>query len=105
MSLTRPKYNVRMNWNFRGPRRTSPIAASPRSIEAGSFNWIGQALYVDLKGEYNFSSRLGVFASVRNLADAMEDVERRGPNTPEQAKIFSRYDYAQLWTVGVKGTF
>jgi len=105
VSLTRPKYNVRMNWNFRGPRRTSPIAASPRSIEAGSFNWIGQALYVDLKGEYNFSSRLGVFASVRNLADAMEDVERRGPNTPEQAKIFSRYDYAQLWTVGVKGTF
>ena len=32
-------------------------------------------------------------------------IQLRGPNTPDYAKIFSRYDYAQLWTVGVKGTF
>lgn len=104
-SLTRPKYNVRMNWNYRGPRRTAPIATSARSIEPGSFNWIGQALYIDLKGEYNLSTRFGVFLSIRNLGNAYEDVERRGPNTPDYAKTYSRYDYAQLWTVGVKGSF
>ena len=81
ISLTRPAFNVRMNWNYRGPRRTAPIAPSPRSIEGGSFNWIG------------------------NLANAFEDVERHGPNTPAYARIFSRYDYAQLWTVGMKGSF
>jgi hypothetical protein len=105
ISLTRPKFNVRMNWNYRGPRRTTPIAASPRSVEPGSFNWIGKALYVDLKGEYNLTPRFGVFLSIRNLANAFEDVERHGPNTPDYARIFSRYDYAQLWTVGMKGSF
>jgi hypothetical protein len=81
------------------------IVASARSIEPGSFNWIGQDLYIDLKGEYNLSTRFGVFLSIRNLGNAYEDVERRGPNTPDYAKIYSRYDYAQLWTVGVKGSF
>ena len=105
VSLTRPKYNVRMNWNYRGPRRTAPIVASARSIEPGSFNWIGQALYIDLKGEYNLTPGFGVFLSIRNLGNAPEDLERHGPNTPDYAKILSRYDYAQLWTVGVKGSF
>ena len=105
ISLTRPKFNVRANWNFRGPRRTTPIAASPRSIEPGSFNYIGKAHYIDLKGEYNLTPRFGVFLSIRNLGNAPEDVLRYGPGTPDYAKIFSRYDYAQLWTVGVKGSY
>lgn len=105
ISLTRPKYNLRMNWNYRGVRRTTPIVASPRSIEPGTFSWIGKALYIDLKGEYNLTPRLGVFLSIRNLGNAFEDVERHGPNTPAYARLFSRYDYAQLWTVGVRGSF
>ncbi len=105
VSLSRPKFNVRMNWNYRGRRRGTYIAASPRSIEAGTYTWQSKRLYIDLSGEYNLTKRLGVFASMRNLNDATEDTERRGPNTPEHAQLNSREDFGSLWTIGIKGTF
>ncbi len=105
ISLTRPRFNVRMNWNDRGRRRLSPIAESPRSIEPGTFNWRGKALYVDLKGEYNFTPRMAVFLSIRNLANAVEQPERFGPNTPAVARINSVTDFAQLWTIGIRGSY
>jgi iron complex outermembrane recepter protein len=105
ISLSRPKYNVRMNWNYRGVRRGTEIAASPRSIEPGTFTWISKRLYIDLSGEYNFYKRLSLFFSLRNLDDATEDVERRGPSTPAHAQFQSREDFGSLWTFGIKGTF
>ena len=105
VSLSRPKFNVRMNWNYRGRRRGTYIAESPRSIEAGTYTWQSKRLYIDLSGEYNLSRRIGLFASMRNLNDATEDTERRGPNTPEHAQLNSREDFGSLWTIGVKGTF
>jgi len=105
VSLSRPKYNLRMNWNYRGLRRGAAIAASPRSIEPGTFNWISKRLYIDLSGEYNFYKRLSIFGSMRNLHDATEDTERRGPNTPAHAQLLNREDFGALWTFGVKGTF
>ena len=105
ISLSRPKFGLRMNWNYRGRRRGSYIAESPRSIEAGTFTWQSKRLYIDLSGEYNLTKRIGIFASMRNLNDATEDTERRGPNTPEHAQLNSREDFGGLWTFGVKGTF
>ena len=105
VSLTRPKYNVRMNWNYRGIRRSTAIATSARSIEPGTFNWIPRRLYVDLSGEYNFYRRLSLFGSMRNLLDSTEDTKRYGPNTPAHARFLSREDFGALWTFGVKGTF
>ena len=105
VSLNRSKYNLRMNWNYRGRRRGSFIAASARSIEPGSYNWISKRLYIDLSGEYRLTNRIGLFASMRNLNDATEDTERRGPNTPSHAQLLSREDFGSLWTMGLKGTF
>ncbi len=105
VSLARPKYNVRMNWNYRGIRRGGAIAASARSIEPGTFTWQPRRLYVDLSGEYTFYKRFALFGSMRNLLDTTEDVERRGPNTPAHAQHSSREDFGSLWTFGVKGTF
>ena len=105
VSLSRPKFNVRMNWNYRGRRRGTYIAESPRSIEAGTYTWQSKRLYIDLSGEYNLTRRIGIFASMRNLNDATEDTERRGPNTPEHAQLNSREDFGSLWTIGLKGTF
>jgi hypothetical protein len=42
---------------------------------------------------------------MRNLNDATEDNERRGPSTPAHAQFLSREDFGSLWTVGLKGTF
>jgi iron complex outermembrane recepter protein len=105
VSLYRPKYNLRMNWNYRGVRRGSAIAASPRSIEPGTFNWTSKRLYIDLSGEYTIYKRIALFGSMRNVGDATEDIERRGPNTPAHAQFLSREDFGALWTFGLKGTF
>jgi len=103
ISLTRQKFNLRTNWNYRGRQRNAPVTGA--SIEPGTFNYSSKRLYVDVLGEYYFWKRVGVFANLRNVTDATEDTEILGPHTPEHAQFRQRIDYASLWTIGVKGTW
>ncbi len=104
VSLTRERYNARVNWNYRGRQRRGVVAAGP-SIEPGTYNWGSKRLYIDVLGEYNFQKRFAVFANLRNVGDATEDAEIYGPSTPKHARFRQRLDYGALWTFGVKGTF
>jgi iron complex outermembrane recepter protein len=103
-SFTRPKYNVRANWNFRGRQRRGAVAPG-LSIEPGTYNYSPQRLNIDLLGEYYVWRRFAVFANLRNLRDQPEEVEVYGPHTPESAQFRQRTHFGSLWTVGVKGTF
>jgi len=103
VSLTRPKYNVRVNWNYRGLAKNAPITG--RGIEPGTYNWTSKRLYIDIVGEYYFWKRTAFFFNFRNIGDATEDVKIYGPSTPEVARFRTRIDYASLWTFGVKGTW
>ncbi|MDO8541309.1 MAG: TonB-dependent receptor [Opitutaceae bacterium] len=103
ISLTRERWNVRTNWNYRGRQRRNPINGN--SIEPGTFNWGSKRLYVDVLGEFYFYKRFAVYANLRNVGDATEDIERHGPSTPAHAQFRQRIDYASLWTFGVKGTW
>ncbi len=103
ISLTRPKYNVRMNWNYRGASRNNLITVV--GAEPGTFNWTSKRLYIDVVGEVFFWKRMSFFFNLRNLGDATEDVKIYGPSTPEVARFRTRIDYASLWTFGVKGVW
>jgi hypothetical protein len=105
VSLSRSKFNLRMNWNYKGRRRGAPIAASPRSIEPGTYDWSSKRLYIDLSGEYALFKHVALFANLRNINDATDDIERAGPNTPPIAQFRSREDFGSLWTFGIKGSF
>ena len=104
VSLSRPKYNLRMNWNYKGRQRRGLIGTG-RSIEPGTYDWGSKRLYIDLSGEYTFYKRFAAFASLRNIGDATEDFERSGPSTPTHAQFRQREDFGSLWTFGLKGTF
>jgi TonB-dependent receptor len=104
ISLTRERFNVRMNWNYRGRSRQAQVAAG-RSIEAGTYNWGAPRLYVDVLGEYYFRKRLAVFANLRNIGAVEQDTEVYGPSTPSVARLRLRLDSGSLWTFGVKGSF
>jgi iron complex outermembrane receptor protein len=104
VSLTRPIYNVRVNWNYRGRARNAPVATST-SVGPGTFYWTSSRLYMDVLGEYSLSRRFALFANLRNFRDATEDIKIAGPLTPLHAQFRQRIDYAALWTFGVKGTF
>ncbi len=103
VSLTRPKYNFRINWNYRGANRRGAITAA--GIESGTYNYSSKRLYIDVSGEYYIRKWLATFVAIRNLHDAPEDVKIYGPNTPAWARFNQRASYGALWSCGVKGRF
>ncbi len=103
ISLSREKFNVRANWNYRGLSRGDPVTG--RSIGPGTFNWTSKLLFMDLQGEYYLRKRFALFASFRNIGDATNDTQIFGPATPEVAQFRQRTTYGSLWSFGVKGSF
>ena len=103
ISLSREKYNVRLNWNYVGRQRRGLVTG--RSIEAGTYTWGSKRSYIDLTGEYSLTRRVAVFANLRNLNDPTDDVEIHGPTTPAAAQFRQRAEFGSLWTLGLKGTF
>jgi hypothetical protein len=103
LSLSREKYNVRLNWNYIGRQRRGIVTG--RSIEAGTYNWGSKRSYIDVTGEYSLTRRLALFANLRNVNDPTDDVEIHGPTTPDAAQFRQRAEFGSLWTVGLKGTF
>jgi iron complex outermembrane receptor protein len=103
LSLTRAKYNVRANWNYRGLSRGNPVTG--RSIEPGTYNWTSKFLFLDLQGEYHLRRGFALFANFRNIGDATNDTQIYGPSTPEHAQFRQRTTYGSLWSFGVKGSF
>ena len=104
LSITRPKWNLRINENYRGLQRRAAIIG--RGIEPGTYNYRPKRLYIDISGEYFITRQLGFFVALRNFGGATEDQKTYGPNTPVYAKFRQRDDYGgSLWTAGIKGTF
>ena len=103
-SISRPKWNIRLNENYRGIQRRAFVTGA--SIEPGTYNYRPKRLYIDLTGEYYLRRNLGLFFAVRNLNGATEDVKIYGPHTPSYAKFRQSADYGgAFWSAGFKGTF
>lgn len=103
VSLSRARYNLKVNWNYRGFGRDSIVTG--RSIEAGTYVWNPQRMYVDCSADYSLTKRLAVFASVRNLNSVPENIEFAGPSTPDAARLQTSTNYGAVWVFGVKGSF
>jgi len=102
VSLDRPRYNVRLNWNLRGRQRQAAIAGG---AEPGTFAYTNPRLTLDAEGEYRITRAIGIFAGVRNVTGRPFVVERYGPNTPAYARRYQRDDYGVAISVGLKGSF
>ena len=103
LSVTRPKFNLRANWNYRG--RSRGAAVTGRGIEPGTFNWTSKRLYLDINGEYRIRQNLAVFGSVKNMNNATEDFKIFGPNTPELARFRQRTTHGSAWVFGLRGSY
>ncbi|MDO8540077.1 MAG: carboxypeptidase regulatory-like domain-containing protein [Opitutaceae bacterium] len=104
VSLSRERFNVRANWNYRGRQREGLIAAG-QGIEPGTYNWTSMRLSVDLLGEFYFRKRIAFFANLRNIRDRPIETTSAGPNTPQYAQLRTRAQFGALWTFGIKGSF
>jgi iron complex outermembrane recepter protein len=103
ISLTRPKYSVKANWNYRGEQRRAAVTG--RGIEPGTFTYSTPRLYLDVTADYYFHRRLGLFAGFRNINNVFEDTGVYGPSTPSESRLSQRSDFSASWTFGIKGTF
>jgi iron complex outermembrane receptor protein len=104
LSLSRPKYTAKVNWNYTGRRRNGAVAAG-RSIDPGTYTWSSKRLVVDVNAEYRFTRTLAGFASLSNLQDDPIDDKIYGPMTPDYARFRQRQQYGSLWTFGLRSTF
>ena len=104
VSLSRPKFTAKLNWNYTGLKRLGPVAAG-RSIEANTYNWSSKRLVIDFNAEHFLTKRLTLFCSLSNLLDDPVDNKIYGPSTPDYAKFRQRQNYGSLWTFGLKGLF
>lgn len=103
VSLSRPRFNVRLNVSFRASQRQGRVTGT--GIEADTFNYVPSRNTVDVLGEYNLWKRISVFANLRNVGDVPNETVTEGPHTPDYALLRMRQRYGSLWTFGLKGTF
>jgi iron complex outermembrane recepter protein len=103
VSLSRAKYSVKFNWNYRSELRLGAI--SGRGIEPGTYNYDRERLFLDINAEYYLRRYIGLFASFRNINDVTDDGYAYGPSTPAYARFNQRNDFSAAWTFGIKGSF
>ena len=102
VSLDRPRYNIRLNWNYRGRQRQGVIGGA---AEPGTYAYADPRLTVDLDCEVRVTKAIGFFAGARNITGVPFVSERYGPHTPPYARRFQRDDYGIAISVGMKGSF
>ena len=106
VSLTRPRYNLRVNFNYQGQRRQGQITATATDrIGPSIYSWRDDRLYIDVLGEVSLRRNLAFFFNLRNVNDQTENTVVYGPQTPASARFRQSTDFASLWTFGIKGSF
>ena len=103
ISLTRAKFNLRLNWTYQSRRQLAAITGG--SVGPDTFTFATPRRLIDATGEYHLTKKLSLFGNIRNLTDEPEDFERRGPLTPAYAKFRQSDRYGALWIFGLRGNF
>jgi TonB-dependent receptor len=103
-SLSRPKYILRVKWNYQSRARLAPVA-SGTGIEPGTFNWSSSRALLDVSGDYFFTRHWSLFANLNNITDAAVGLEIAGPHTPKIAQFRQRERFGSMWTFGARASF
>ena len=104
VSLTRNRYNLKLNWSYRSRARQAKVADG-RSIDPDTYNWGSSRLYLNVAAEATLYRRWSIFANLRNITSVYEDVEIANPSTPAPAQLRARNDFGSLWSLGVRTSF
>ena len=100
VSLTRPRFDVRLNCSFRADQ---PIRDNTgASIAPGTvYSTLGRNT-IDVVAEYTFWKNLAVFTNLRNITDVPN---RNGVRTNSGVWLGEYERYGSLWSLGIKGTY
>jgi outer membrane receptor for ferrienterochelin and colicin len=101
ISLSRPRYNLKLSWNYRGRQRGAAITGT--GVPAGAYVYNPEYLTLNVNAEYRFSRRLAFWVLVRNVANKPLIEERYGAVTPEYARISNYQNLGAQISIGLKG--
>lgn len=97
------RHSIRLNWNYTGRLRDIPVEGA--FVPPGTYRYVAPWLQLDVSAEYRLSARLGLFAAVRNIADASRIQESYSPTTPWYARLRQESRFGAMFNFGVKGSF
>lgn len=103
VSVSRPKFTAKLNWNRRGRQQFDP--GSGTNMPLGTVSYYAPRLTLDLNLEYRLFKRLGLFVNARNLSNEAMVIERAGPTTTTYSRLQRYEEFGTQYTVGVKGSF
>ncbi len=103
IGLSRPRYSVNVNWNFRGKQRGSLITGA--NVPSGTYIYQAARLLLDVSAEYRLRKGVALYATVRNLTNEVQNEQRYNADTPYYARNYGTTDTGAFFTLGVKGEF
>jgi len=103
VSLDRPRFSTKLNWNYTGPRRQNAVVGA--NVPAGTYTYLKSRLQIDVHVEWRLSRRFGVYATVRNLTNMSNVTEAYAPHTPAYARTRQIDLFGAAYTFGLKGSF
>jgi iron complex outermembrane recepter protein len=103
LSFTRPRYSVKLTWNYRGRQRLGAVTGA--GVPEGTYTYMPEYLTLNVNAEYRFSRRVAAYAVIRNIANKPLITEIYGPGTPRHARISNYQNLGSQISVGLKGEF
>jgi len=102
-SYTRPRYNIKLNWNYRGLQRLAAVTGA--GVPEGTYTYMPPFLTLNVTAEYRFSRRFAAYVAARNISNVAQVTEIYGPLTPKYARASNLQNLGSQISLGVKGEF
>lgn len=104
VTLSRPKFTVRVKVNDLGRQRRNLITGT--NMSPSTYRWRAPRRAVDVDFEYRFHRAISFFIAGRNVNDAPSRFEEvYGEGTPEYARPNNYWLHGVNYVFGVKGSF
>lgn len=103
VSLTRPRFSIRLNWHERALQRRELITGT--LVPSDTYRWVVPYRTLDLNAEYRIARRMSLYAVVRNVTNAVRPDQVFNGQTPSYARQRGISNLPVAMTLGLKGEF
>ncbi len=104
VTLSRPKFTLRVKVNDRGRQRMGVVTGA--NVAPGAYRYQAPKRMLDIDFEYRLSRRLSLFVAGRNVTNVPSTYQEvYGDGTPEYARTASYWEHGVNYVMGVKGSF
>jgi iron complex outermembrane receptor protein len=101
ISVSRPRFTVKLTWNHRGRQRAGALTGA--GVPPGSYVYNPEYLTLERECRVSLHAPPGAFTVIRNIANKPLIEERYGSVTPTYARVSNYQNLGSQISVGLKG--